>query len=115
MDLAMAGALVKAVLGVGLSLVGAIVLIVGALAVLRFPDVFSRAHALHAVDGVGGALFCIGLAIVAWDIALSPLLLLLAALSLAAAPMLAQIVVAAAHASGVSPKVGAAAKDSQGI
>ena len=41
-------------LGMVLMVVGLFFLIVGAIGVMRFPDVFSRSHAVGLTDSVGG-------------------------------------------------------------
>lgn len=78
----------------------------GTIGLLRFPDFYTRVHAASASDAVGGVIFVIGLSVLAWDAALSPRLLLLAALIAALAPTLAQLTTGAAHAGGLAPLAG---------
>ena len=49
-------------LGMALMLVGLFFLLVGAIGVVRFPDVFSRSHAVGFTDSVGGLFMLSGLA-----------------------------------------------------
>jgi multicomponent Na+:H+ antiporter subunit G len=85
---------------------GLALMLAGAVGLLRFPDVFTRAHAALVSDALGGALVVAGLAVEVWGTSLSPRLGLLALLLLIAAPVLTHLVVAAAHAGGLSPLVG---------
>ena len=50
-------------LGMALMLVGLFFLLVGAVGVVRFPDVFSRSHAVGLTDSVGGLFMLSGLAV----------------------------------------------------
>lgn len=97
--------------GTVIALAGAAIMFGASFGLLRFPDVYARAHAMLAADGAGAVLFLIGLAVVAWDPAMSSRLLLLALLAGAAAPLLAHAVVSAAHAGGLAPHVGARSGD----
>lgn len=78
----------------------------GALGLLRFPDFYTRLHAVHAADGVGGVLFVLGLALVCGDPALALRLVLLALLMAALAPTLSHVWASAAHAAGLAPLAG---------
>lgn len=78
----------------------------GAVGLLRFPDVYTRAHAVLSSDAVGAALVTVGLAIIAWDVGVSSRLAVLAALFLALGPACAHIVSNAAHAGGLTPIAG---------
>lgn len=86
--------------------VGLVFIAGGTIGLLRFPDFYTRVHAAAVSDAVGGAIFVIGLSVLAWDGALSPRLVLLAALIAALAPTLAQLMTGAAHAGGLAPLVG---------
>ncbi len=98
-------------IGFGLFVAGAgiVVVIGGVLGIVRFPDVYARVHAATAAHGIGAALAFLGLAIMAWEWALSARFVLLAALSYALGPLLAHLVAASAHASGLAS--GAADED----
>ena len=50
-------------LGMALMVVGLFFLLVGAIGVVRFPDVFSRSHAVGLTDSVGGLFTLSGLAL----------------------------------------------------
>jgi multicomponent Na+:H+ antiporter subunit G len=78
----------------------------GTLGLLRFPDFYTRLHAVHAADGVGSVLFVLGLALVCGDPALALRLVLLALLIAALSPTLSHVWASAAHAAGLAPLAG---------
>lgn len=78
----------------------------GTIGVLRFPDFYTRLHAAGVSSLVGAVIFVLGLAVLAWSSALSPRLLLLAALVIALWPTIAQSMAGSAHAGGLAPLVG---------
>lgn len=90
------------VLALGLALVFA-----GVLALLRFPDFFTRAHAFGAIAGWGAGLVLASLAIGALDGAIALRLLVLASTIAAAGPAIAHATASAAHAGGLAPLTGA--------
>lgn len=57
--------LVRGWLGGGLALAGGIFMIIGAVGLLRMPDVFTRMHATSVSDILGGGLILVGLMIIA--------------------------------------------------
>lgn len=91
-----------AIAAIGLALVAG-----GGVGLLRFPDVYTRAHAVFAADGAGAALTALGLAIMADDVALTARLVLLAALAMTIAPFTAHAAANSAHAGGLAPLSGA--------
>ncbi len=52
-------------LGWALALVGALVVLVGAVGLVRMPDLFTRMHASGVIDGLGAGSVLVGLALVA--------------------------------------------------
>jgi multicomponent Na+:H+ antiporter subunit G len=86
--------------------IGLLLMLGGALGVLRFPDFYTRLHAARVADTVGGVVLVIGLAVAApsGDIALR--LLLVAALMAALGPTLSHLMANAAHAAGLAPIAG---------
>lgn len=78
----------------------------GTLGLLRFPDFYTRLHALGASDAVGGVILLAGLALAAPDLALALRLGLLAGLVMALAPTLSHLTANAAHAAGLAPLSG---------
>lgn len=78
----------------------------GVLGLLRFPDLYTRLHAGSAADRVGTVIVIAGLAAVASDWAVALRLGLLAALIIAAGPLLTHAVAAGAHAAGLAPIAG---------
>jgi len=98
--------LALSVVGAAIIIIGLVVMIGGVLGLLRFPDVYTRVHAVNASDGVGAALVAGGLALTAEDGGVALRLLLLALLLLALAPTLAQLIASAAHGAGLAPLAG---------
>lgn len=84
---------------------GLVFLLGGALGLLRFPDFYTRLHAVRVSDAVGATVLLIGLAIVA-DGAIAVRLVLLAALTAALGPTLSHLMANAAHAAGLAPLSG---------
>ncbi len=57
--------LIRYWLGSGLVLVGGLFMIVGAIGLIRLPDVFTRMHGSSVSDTLGGGLVLIGLIVIA--------------------------------------------------
>jgi multicomponent Na+:H+ antiporter subunit G len=87
--------------------VGLCVMAGGALGLLRFPDFYTRLHAVNVSDTQGGVMVLIGLAVASGDGAIALRLLLLAALCVALGPTLTHLIANAAHAGGLAPLSGA--------
>ena len=98
--------LVRAGLGGAVIAVALAIMAGGVLGMLRFPDFYTRLHALRAGETAGAVLFLFGLAILADDGRTALLLLLLAALIGAMGPTLAQLQANAAHSAGLAPLAG---------
>jgi multicomponent Na+:H+ antiporter subunit G len=101
-------------LQLALSLVGGLFIVVGltlmaggTLGLLRFPDLYTRVHAVRVADGPGAVIVILGLAVVCGDGAVALRLVLLAALVAALGPTLAHLTANAAHAGGLAPIAGA--------
>lgn len=78
-------------------------LLAGTLALIRFPDVYTRLHALPKADNVGLGLVCTGLALYAGSVSLALKLLLIWLLMLAASAVGAGLIARAALARGIEP------------
>ena len=96
-----------------LSFLGALLIVIGlglmaggALGLLRFPDFYTRLHAVRVADGPGGVVFILGLALVSGDGGVALRLVLLAALVAALGPTISQLAANAAHAAGLAPLAG---------
>ena len=89
-----------------LILAGLMFVLGGALGLLRFPDFYTRLHAVGVSDGVGAVLVLAGLAVASWDVRIAVKLGLLAALLMAAGPVISQVCANAAHAAGLAPLSG---------
>lgn len=86
-----------------LLILGAVFFLAGTVGLLRFPDVYSRLHALTKADNLGLGLSVFGLALLAdtWVVALK--LIFLWILVLASSTTAAQVVAAAARDAGIVP------------
>lgn len=92
----------------GLCIVAGAVLMLGSvLGMLRFPDVFTRLHAAGGSMSVGVCLALFGLMMLSSTLVIAAKLLFLIVLAAALAPIVSHIVGSAAHASGITPVVGA--------
>ncbi len=96
-----------------LSAIGAVLIVAGltlmaggTLGLLRFPDFYTRLHAVRVADGAGAVVFILGLAVVSGDAAVALRLVLLAALVAALGPTMSQLAANAAHAAGLAPLAG---------
>ncbi len=75
-----------------LLLVGAFFYLAGTVGVLRFPDVFSRLHALTKADNLGLLFICAAAAVLSSDIRVALLLLLIWLLAIFAATVSAHLI-----------------------
>jgi len=86
-----------------LVLTGAVFFLAGTAGLLRFPDVYTRLHALTKADNVGLGLVVAGLALQAQSWAVVGKLLLIWLLVLLAGASVAHLMAAAAHQRGIKP------------
>lgn len=91
------------VLAALLLLAGAAFFLAGTVGLLRFPDVYSRLHALAKADNLGLGLVLLGLALQADSLAIALKLLLIWPLVLAASGAVGFAIARRAHARGVEP------------
>lgn len=98
--------IVLSLLGGLLMIVGLALMAGGTLGMLRFPDFYTRLHAVRVADGLGAGVFVLGLAVVSGDGGVALRLVLLAALIAALGPTVAQLAANAAHAAGLAPLAG---------
>jgi multicomponent Na+:H+ antiporter subunit G len=94
------------IIGGSLAVAGAVLSIVGALGVLRFPDVYTRIHAASITDTGGATLILIGLSLIAgWS--METLKLVVAwFLLLLTTPVAAHALGNAAFSAGHAPWIG---------
>ena len=83
--------------------IGAFFFLAGTLGLLRFPDVYTRLHALTKADNVGLGLVVFGLAIQAQSWAITGKLILIWLLVLLASASVSHLVARSALRKGVSP------------
>lgn len=95
-------------LGAGglLVIAGLVLMLGGAIGLLRFPDFYTRLHAAGVADALGAAVILAGLAFVSWDWRVTLKLALLAGLFAALAPLLSQVLANAGHSGGLAPIAG---------
>lgn len=86
-----------------LLIAGAVFFFAGTVGLLRFPDVYTRLHALTKADNVGLGLVVTGLALQAESWALAGKLLLIWLLVLLAGASVAHLVAGAARQRGIKP------------
>jgi multicomponent Na+:H+ antiporter subunit G len=86
-----------------LLIAGGVFFLAGTVGLLRFPDVYTRLHALTKADNVGLGLVVAGLALQAQSWAVVGKLLLTWLLVLLAGASVAHLVAAAASQRGISP------------
>ena len=82
---------------------GALFYVVGTVGLLRFPDIYTRLHALAKVDNLGLGCILGGLALQADSVAQAMKLLLIWPLALAASAVIGYIIASRAHELGVEP------------
>lgn len=98
--------IVFSLIGGALIVAGLALMAGGVLGLLRFPDFYTRLHAVRVVDGLGAVVFLLGLAVVSGDGGVALRLVLLAALVGALGPTMSQLAANAAHAAGLAPLSG---------
>jgi len=92
--------------GALLIVIGLVLMAGGTLGLLRFPDFYTRLHAVRVADGLGAGAFLLGLALVSGDGGVALRLVLLAALLAALGPTMSQLAANAAHSAGLAPLAG---------
>jgi multicomponent Na+:H+ antiporter subunit G len=90
-------------IGGALVLAGIPFFLLGTLGLLRFPDVYTRLHALAKADNVGLGLVCIGLGVQSGSVALLLKLVLIWVLMLIASATVAGLIARTALARGLRP------------
>lgn len=90
-------------LSMALLVAGAFFFFAGTVGLLRFPDVYSRLHALAKADNLGLGCILLGLALQAESLAAALKLLLIWPLVLAASASVGFAIARRAHALGIAP------------
>lgn len=94
-------------IGGSLVLLGALLAVVGALGVLRFPDVYTRIHAASITDTSAATLVLLGLGLMSGDGLVALKLGLVWIFVMLTGPTASHALAHAAHASGHAPWIGA--------
>ena len=90
-------------MGMGLILLGMPFFFAGTLGLLRFPDVYTRTHALTKADNLGLGCVSMGLALQAESMLMALKVLLVWILVLLASAAGAQLIARTAHGLGIRP------------
>ena len=94
------------IVGGALAIAGAVLSILGAIGVLRFPDVYTRIHAAGITDTGGATLMIIGLGLISGLQMVTLKLVLVWVFILLTSPAAANALANAAYSSGHSPWIG---------
>ncbi|HPI49063.1 MAG TPA: monovalent cation/H(+) antiporter subunit G [Hyphomonadaceae bacterium] len=98
---------VLAWIGGGFVVVGVALSVLGAVGVLRFPDVYTRIHAASITDTGGASLVLLGLCLISGFSLVTLKLALIWAFVMLTAPVAANALANAAFGSGHKPRIGA--------
>ena len=98
---------VLAWIGGGFVVVGVALSVLGAVGVLRFPDVYTRIHAASITDTGGASLVLLGLCLISGFSLITLKLALIWAFVMLTAPVAANALANAAFGSGHKPRIGA--------
>jgi len=90
-------------MGLFIAGVGLFFFIAGTVGLLRFPDIYTRLHAVTKADALGLGLVCVGVALYWGDGMILLKLLLVWLLVLAASALLSHLIAAMALRNGVRP------------
>ncbi len=85
---------------------GALVLLIGALGLLRLPEYFSRTHAASLTDSTGASLILIGLAVLSGLSLITAKLLIMLAFLIFTSPTASHALARAALSDGLKPMQG---------
>ena len=91
------------VLSIALLATGALFFFAGTLGLIRFPDVYTRLHALTKADNLGLGFVAAGLAVDAWDPIVALKLGLIWVLVLVSSSVSCQLIATTARRAGVRP------------
>ena len=97
---------VLSMIGGGFAIAGALIVLLGALGVLRFPDVYTRIHAAGITDTGGATLMIIGLGLISGLQMVTLKLVLVWVFIMLTSPVAANALANAAYTSGHSPWIG---------
>jgi len=93
----------RTVISAALLILGGAFFLAGTLGLLRFPDVYSRLHALTKADNLGLGFVAVGLSIEAASFALSVKVFIVWASVVLASGISSQLIAGAAFRAGVAP------------
>ena len=92
-------------IGGGLAVIGGLFTVIGALGLIRMPDVFTRLHAASVIDTIGAGLIFLGLIVLAGFTLVSVKLVFLIAVFGLMTPVATHAVARAALHAGIEPIV----------
>ena len=94
------------IIGGALAIAGAVLSILGAIGVLRFPDVYTRIHAASITDTGGASLMILGLCLIAGLSAVTMKLIIVWVFLMLTTPTAAHALANAAFSAGHTPWIG---------
>jgi len=97
---------VLSIVGGGLAIAGALLVLLGTFGVLRFPDVYTRIHAASITDTGGASLVILGLALISGLQLVTIKLVLVWVFIMLTSPAAANALANAAFSSGHAPWIG---------
>ncbi len=100
----MSAMLIDVVTGVCL-LAGSFFVLVGAIGLVRMPDVFTRMHAASVMETAGAGLICVGLMVQAGPTLVSAKLVFIMALLFFTGPVITHALAQAAMHAGIKPEI----------
>lgn len=90
-------------IGTAITTLGGIVAIIGAIGLLRLPDLYTRVHAQTIITVGGAVVALVGLAIRAWSLEYSLKILVIVIILLVTSPTSTHAILRAAHKAGIKP------------
>lgn len=96
-----------AMIGGGLVIVGVLLSVLGAVGILKFPDVYTRIHAASITDTAGASLVLLGLCVIAGLSLITLKLIFIWMFVMLTTPVAANALANAAFGMGHKPRIGA--------
>lgn len=86
-------------------IIGSFLCFSGGIGLLRFPDFYTRMHAVGVTDTLGAGMILVGLMIISTDILVFAKLVMVLLLTLLIGPTTSHVLAKAAYHNGLKPKV----------
>jgi multicomponent Na+:H+ antiporter subunit G len=85
--------------------IGSFLCVIGGIGILRFPDFYTRMHAVGVTETLGAGLILIGLMIISSDLLVFAKLVMVLLLTLLIGPTTSHVLAKAAFVNGLAPKL----------